>query len=122
MNILMFYFKSTIDGINIGKKKRSFKYSQQSIKKDYTIKTYINETAIYTNKSDNTNDHLMELFTESMNGIMGIENIFEESNPKEDEISDFTVSKNIIIFLKEFNLNKKEIKALSHISQLVEKN
>lgn len=127
-NILRFYFKETIDEIHKKRKKvntkskREFKYTPASVKKEFLIKTYINETTIYANKNSNTNDHLFELFMESLNGIMGIENIFDQTKPKEDEISNFTALKNTLVFLKEFNFTKQEIKTIFYILQLQEKN
>jgi len=113
MNILRLYFDSTIHLIQKERNnKREFTYSKANITKDFTIKTYINETPIYIYNNQNTNDHFMQLFIESLNGIAGLSNIFQEDKPTLEEINEFTFKKNILLYYKELGLTSQEIKSI----------
>lgn len=110
INIVRFFFNETIIEVEKSKKKKTIVYKEENVKKDYCIKTHLSELPIYTYIYKNTNNPMQKFMEASFNSIVGIQNIFEKDKPKEDEISNFQMAKNIMKLRKEFDLTKEEFK------------
>ena len=111
INILIFFFQDKIKEIKTNKK-RSFNYSHENIKKDYQIKTYIDDIPIYTHNFNNLKDFIVQMFNVGIESIFRLKTILDENTNDVKESSNFQILRNIIILRNEYNLSKKEFKIL----------
>ena len=79
----------------------------------------MNDTPIFVYSNLSQSDHLTELYNNGINSMMGLQNIFDKTNPKENELS---VEEQEINFTKSlqsiFNLTDEELKVFNHLSKL----
>jgi hypothetical protein len=110
LSITRMFFSVELSKAEKGKNKLPF--TTKHIRKDHIVKTILHEVPIYTYLDPKKRNYLDELMDESFKGMMGLQNIFEPNNPSEENISWFTIGRNIIKSRKEFGLSYKGFKAM----------
>ena len=110
LNISRFFFFNEFKEAEKGKNRLAL--TKKHIDRPYRVKTILHEVPIFAYLHKGTNDFFTELLEIGINGMLGIQDVFEPDKPTIDEISEFTMTRNIINVRKEFGLTKKELRVL----------
>lgn len=110
LDICWYFFSDEL--YEAGEGKNSLAFNKKHIGRPYRIKTILHQVPIFAYLYKDKDDIFAELMTIGLNGILGIQDVFEPDKPTLDEISPLTMARNIVKVRKEFGLTKKELRVL----------
>ena len=119
--IARYFFLDVFKEAEKDKEKRlnQLTYTKNYPLKPYHVKAIIDDLEIFTYTHKNSFNFLVEIETIYLQDIFGIKNIFDSSLPKEEEITDYQMLKNMLKRLKEFHMTKQDIKALFKVIEFI---
>lgn len=111
LNITRFFFPDELRKEEKCKKNK-LAFNHRHIKKPYKVKTILHQVPVFTYLNTNSNDFLGELLEIGLHGILGIKNIYAPESPTFEDISWFTIGRNLLAMSKEFGFTQKELRVL----------
>ncbi len=117
LNISIQFFNEEMSKIN--KEKNQITFSKNHLEKPYALKTTLDKTSIFIYSTKES--PLEELINIGLNSMAGIENKFEPDNKYIEKLSNYTIIKNILTFLKyELKFDKYDRQVFNYFFTLLE--
>lgn len=118
LDITMHFFNDEM--VQINHEKNILTFNESHIQKPYALKTTLDTLHVY--KYSNQTSPIEELMEIALHSMVGANNKFEPELPPIEELSDYTIVKNVLSLLKkEIGFDKEDIRVLVYFLSLIEK-